>query len=194
MPKEAAMGKLVVTEFVTLDGVFEDPGGAEGFDLGGWAFRFERGPEGDKFKLEELEAAEAQLLGRVTYEGFAEAWPQRAGTGEFADRMNSMPKYVVSKTLEQASWANSTILRGSLADEIPPLKARTEGDILVAGSGELVRGLLQAGLVDELRLMIFPVILGRGRKLFDDLGTIPLRPIEIGRAGDCTAMVLAADG
>src|SRR5579863_7188336 len=109
------MGKLVVSEFVTLDGVFEDPGGAEGFDLGGWAFKFERGPEGDSFKADELNAADAQLLGRVTYDGFADAWPKREGTGPFAERMNSMPKYVVSSTLEEASWANTTVIREPLA-------------------------------------------------------------------------------
>jgi dihydrofolate reductase len=187
------MGKLVVTEFVTLDGVFEDPGGAEGFDLGGWAFKFERGPEGDKFKQDELTAADAQLLGRITYDGFADAWPKREGTGAFAERMNAMPKYVVSSTLKQAPWNNSTILSGALSEEIPPLKERFSGDLLVAGSGQLVHGLLEEGLVDELRLMIFPVILGRGRKLFEGLRTIPLRPIQVQTAGDCTTMVLAAD-
>jgi dihydrofolate reductase len=187
------VGKLVVTEFVSLDGVFEDPGGAEGFELGGWAFKFERGPEGDKFKLDELMRADAQLLGRVTYAGFADAWPKREGTGVFAERMNSMPKYVVSSTLQEAPWNNSTILRGPLAEEIPPLKERVAGDILVAGSGQLVHGLLEEGLVDELRLMIFPIILGRGRKLFEGLRSIPLRPVQVETAGDSTTMVLAAD-
>jgi dihydrofolate reductase len=186
------MGKLVVTEFITLDGVFEDPGGGESFDLGGWAFRFERGPEGDKFKLDELMAADAQLLGRVTYEGFAAAWP-KMGDNPFAEKMNSMPKFVVSSTLKEASWSNSTIIGGDMATEVSALKDRFDGDLLVAGSGQLVRGLLDAGLVDELHLMVFPIILGRGRRLFDGARTTALRPVEVGRAGATTTIVLAAD-
>lgn len=185
------MAKLVVTEFVTLDGVFEDPGGAESFDLGGWAFRFDRGPEGDKFKQDELDAADAQLLGRRTYEGFAAAWPERGGN-PFAEKMNEMPKHVFSSTLREASWNNSTILHGDLTSEVTALKRRYAGDILVAGSGQLVRGLLDAGLVDELRLMIFPTVLGRGRQLFDGVQTLALRPVEIGQAGATTTLVLAA--
>jgi dihydrofolate reductase len=187
------MGKLVVTEFMTLDGVFEDPGGGESFDLGGWAFKFERGPDGDKFKLEELMAADVQLLGRVTYEGFAAAWPKMGGN-PFGEKMNDMPKFVVSGTLKDATWNNTTILRGDLATEVPALKDRYQGDILVAGSGQLVRGLLDAQLVDELRLMIFPIILGQGKRLFDGARPTGLRPVEIGRAGDTTTVVLAADG
>ena len=186
------MGKLVVTEFITLDGVFEDPGGAESFDLGGWAFKFERGPEGDKFKLDELMAADAQLLGRVTYEGFAAAWPKMGGN-PFGEKMNDMPKFVVSSTLKDATWNNSTILGGDLAAEVSTLKERYQGDILVAGSGTLVRGLLDAQLVDELRLMIFPTILGKGKRLFDGARTTGLRPLEVGRAGDTTTLVLTAD-
>jgi dihydrofolate reductase len=186
------MGKLVVTEFITLDGVFEDPGGAESFELGGWAFKFDRGPEGDKFKLDELMAADAQLLGRVTYEGFAAAWP-KMGDNPFGEKMNSMPKFVVSSTLTETSWNNSTIIRGDLAAEVSALKGRFEGDILVAGSGRLVRGLLEAGLVDQLNLMVFPMILGRGRRLLDGAPTTALRPLEVGRAGVTTTIVLAAD-
>ncbi len=184
------MGKLVVTEFITLDGVFEDPGGAEDFDLGGWAFKFDRGPEGDAFKVDELNAADAQLLGRTTYEGFAAAWPDRAGN-PFAEKMNQMPKYVFSNTLQEASWNNSTILRGDLGAEVTAVKDRYDGDILVAGSGQLVRGLLETGLIDELRLMIFPTILGRGKQLFDGAATANLRPVEVGRAGATTTLVLA---
>jgi dihydrofolate reductase len=187
------MGKLVVTEFITLDGVFEDPGGGESFDLGGWAFKFDRGDEGDKFKLDELMAADAQLLGRVTYEGFAAAWPKMGGN-PFGEKMNGMPKFVFSSTLQEAGWNNSTILRGDLATEASALKDRFQGDVLVAGSGQLVRGLLNAGLVDELRLMVFPTILGRGKQLFDGASATVLRAVEVGRAGATTTLVLAVDG
>jgi dihydrofolate reductase len=169
--REAEMGRLVVTEFLTLDGVFTDPGGAEQTERGGWALAFERGEEGDRFKLEELQAADAQLLGRRTYEGFAAAWPaMEESTGEFGRKMNAMPKYVVSSTLEEPAWRNTTVLRGPLAEEVAALKERYAGDVLVAGSGQLVRGLLTEGLVDELRLMIFPVVLGAGERQFADGG------------------------
>src|SRR5437870_6846092 len=164
--KENEMGKLVVTEFVSLDGVFEDPGGAEGYEHGGWTFEYDRGEDGDSFKLNEVMEAEAQLLGRVTYEGFAAAWPSREGP--FADKLNSDPKYVVSTTLEDPDWQNTTVIGGDVVDAISKLKDETEGVILVAGSGTLVRTLLEANLVDELRLMVFPTILGRGKRLFPD--------------------------
>jgi dihydrofolate reductase len=160
------MRRIVVTEFVTLDGVMEDPGGAENFERGGWAFQFERGPEGDKFKVDELFASDATLLGRVTYEGFAAAWPSR--TGEFADKMNGMPKYVVSTTLHNAAWNNTTLIKDNVAEEVSKLKAMPGGDILVAGSAQLVHTLMQNDLVDEYRLMVFPVILGNGKRLFND--------------------------
>jgi dihydrofolate reductase len=163
------MGDIVVTEFVSLDGVFEDPGGASKFKYGGWSFKFNRGADGDQFKLDELRAADAQLLGRVTYEGFAAAWPDMEHTtGEFGSKMNAMPKYVVSKTLTSADWTNSTILSGDLVEDVTALKGRYEGDILVAGSGMLVRGLLAHGLVDELRLMVFPTVIGAGERLLGD--------------------------
>ncbi|HEX5195058.1 MAG TPA: dihydrofolate reductase family protein [Solirubrobacteraceae bacterium] len=172
------MGRIVATEFVSVDGVFEDPGGAGTFKHGGWSFQFNRGEDGDAFKLEELRAADAQLLGRVTYEGFAAAWPDMEhSTGEFGEKMNGMPKYVVSKTLERADWNNSTILDGDLAADVATLKDRYAGDILIAGSGQLVRGLLAQGLLDELRLMIFPVVLGSGERLLgaaDDLVRLSL--------------------
>jgi dihydrofolate reductase len=160
------MGDLVVTEFITLDGVIEDPGGAEGFEHGGWAFQFERGPEGDEFKLDELMAAEAQLLGRRTYEGFAAAWPERSDEVGFADKMNSMPKYVVSSTLDDPTWTNTTVLRD--VDEVARVKDEHEGELLVAGSATLVQALVARGLADELRLMVFPVVLGAGKRLFGD--------------------------
>ncbi|HSS04776.1 MAG TPA: dihydrofolate reductase family protein [Solirubrobacterales bacterium] len=162
------MGKIVVTEFVSLDGVIEDPGGAEGYRHGGWTFEYDRGEEGDKFKLDELAEAEAQLLGRVTYEGFAAAWPTIDDESGFAEKMNSMPKYVISSTLREASWNNSTILSGGLADEIAALHREIDGTILVAGSAQLVQGLLERDLVDELRLMVFPLVLGEGKRLFSE--------------------------
>jgi dihydrofolate reductase len=162
------MGNIVVTEFVSLDGVMEDPGGAEGFKYGGWTFEFVRGDEGDSFKLDELMASDAQLLGRVTYEGFAKAWPGMEGTGEFGEKMNGMPKFVVSRTLEHPEWNNTTVLRGDLPDEVRALKQQFAGDILVAGSAQLVQGLLEHDLVDEVRLMVFPVVLGSGKRLFGD--------------------------
>jgi len=162
------MGKLVVTEFVTLDGVMEDPGGSEKSARGGWAFQFDRGDEGDKFKLDELMASDAQLLGRVTYEGFAKAWPSIEDEAGFADKMNTMPKFVVSSTLENAEWNNTTVLSGNIPDEVSRLKQQFDGDILVAGSAQLAQSLLQHDLVDELRLMVFPIVLGSGKRLFGD--------------------------
>jgi dihydrofolate reductase len=163
------VGKLVVSQFVSVDGVFQDPGGVGEIDRGGWSFKAEHGEEFDKFKSEELMAADAQLLGRTTYEGFAKAWPSMEETeGEFAVRMNSMPKYVVSTTLENPEWNNSTVIRDNVADAVRKLKEETDGDILVAGSGQLIRTLLDEDLVDEWRLMIFPIIVGQGEHLFGE--------------------------
>jgi dihydrofolate reductase len=162
------MRRIVVTEFISADGVIEDPGGAEGFRHGGWTFKFSD-PDGMKYKLDETMDHEALLLGRVTYEGFAKAWPGMTDEVGFADTMNSMPKYVVSQTLTQADWNNSTILSGDLADEVGALKEQDGGDILVAGSASLVRGLTDLGLVDEYRLMMFPIALGVGKRLFDGI-------------------------
>ena len=162
------MSNIVVSQFVTVDGAFEDPGGSEGFERGGWAFQFERGPEGDQFKLDEVMTSEALLLGRVTYEGFAAAWPSR--TGEFADKFNEMPKYVVSSTLDSPEWNNSTVINGDVASEVAKLKQSSEGEILVNGSAQLVRTLMEHDLVDEYRLMVFPLVLGSGKRLFEDPG------------------------
>ena len=159
------MGKIVVTEFISLDGVVEDPGGAEGYEHGGWSFTFDQGDEGRKFKLDELMAADAQLLGRVTYEGFAKAWPSMEDPFGFAEKMNGMPKYVVSTTLTDPSWNNTTVLRSPA--EAAGLKDQYQGDILIAGSATLVRALTDLGLVDEYRLMVFPLVLGTGKRLFD---------------------------
>jgi dihydrofolate reductase len=160
------MGKLVVTEFVSVDGVFDDPGGAENYEHGGWTFEYDRGDDGNKFKLDELMEAEVQLLGRVTYEGFAAAWPSREGP--FADKLNNDPKVVVSTTLKDPEWQNTTVVSDDVPAAIAKLKADTAGTVLVAGSGTLVRTLLEHDLVDELRLMVFPTILGRGRRVFPD--------------------------
>ena len=161
------MGRIVVTEFVSLDGVMEDPGGSEHTKHGGWTFKFSRGEDGNKFKMDEVNDAEAQLLGRVTYEGFAEAWPKRSGD-PFSAKFNSMPKYVVSHTLKKAEWNNSTILSGEVVEEVKKLKQRLKGDILVSGSAQLAQTLISNDLVDQLNLMVFPVLLGSGKRLFGD--------------------------
>jgi dihydrofolate reductase len=181
------MGKIVVTEFITLDGVVEDPGGGEPFERGGWAFRFERGPDGDTFKFDELMAADAQLLGRKTYEGFAAAWPSIEDEAGFADKMNAMPKYVVSSTLSDPTWANSHVIA---LDDVAGLRDRYVGDVLVAGSATLVRGLLERGLVDELRLMVYPVVLGAGKRLFDGGEQVPFAVAETRTAGDVVILIL----
>jgi dihydrofolate reductase len=157
------VARVVVSQFVTVDGVFEDPGGSEGHERGAWAFQFDRGEDGDKFKLDEVMASDALLLGRVTYEGFAAAWPSREG--EFADKFNGMQKYVVSSTLGDPEWNNSKVVS---VDDIAGLRDAPGGDILVNGSAQLVAELLDRGLVDELRLMVFPTVLGEGRRLFGD--------------------------
>jgi dihydrofolate reductase len=164
------MRRVVVSEFVTIDGVFEDPGGVDGFAHGGWAFRYSRGAEGDQFKLDEILSADALLLGRRTYEGFAEAWPSRKDDAGFADKMNSVPKYVASETLDRATWNNSTILTGDLVHAIQDLIQKGDGTVLVVGSGSVVRYLLDHDLVNELRLMVFPTVLGSGRQLFAGIG------------------------
>ena len=160
------MGRIVVTEFVSLDGVMEAPGEGEDFEHAGWTFEIARGAEGDEFKLDETLGAEALLLGRKTYEGFAAAWP--SVEGEFADKFNGMPKYVVSSTLERADWNNSTVLTGDVEEEVSKLRKEPGGDIVVHGSAQLVQTLLEHDLVDELRLMVFPVVLGSGRRLFGE--------------------------
>jgi dihydrofolate reductase len=160
------MGRIVVTEFVSLDGVMEDPGGSEDFKYGGWTFEIDSGDEGRKFKVDEALDSDALLLGRVTYQGFADAWPSREG--EFAEKFNSMPKYVVSSTLKEAGWNNSTVLERDVVKEVAELRQRLDGDIVVHGSARLVRTLVDHDLVDELRLMVFPVVLGTGKRLFGD--------------------------
>ena len=160
------MGKVVVSQFISVDGVVEDPGGSESWERGGWAFQFDRGDEGNKFKLDEVMGSDALLLGRVTYEGFADAWPSR--TGEFADKFNGMPKYVVSTTLRDPEWNNSTVIADDVPAAVAKLKQEIDGDILVNGSVQLVRALAENGLVDEYRFMVFPTVLGGGKHLFGE--------------------------
>jgi dihydrofolate reductase len=184
--------KVVVSEFVSLDGVMEDPGGAEGYKNGGWAFKNHRGPDGDKFKLDELSAAGALLLGRVTYEGFAKAWPSVKDEEGFGDKMNGIRKYVVSNKLKdsEATWNNTTIIRSDMAAEVAKLKARSGGDLLVCGSARLAQGLAEHGLVDDYRLMVYPVILGGGKRLFADAGKMAsLELVDSKSAGDGIVML-----
>ena len=167
------MRRIVVTEFMSLDGVFEAPG-PDGSDYiyAGWTFPY-FSEEFGKFKMEELQAADTQLLGRVTYEGFAKAWPERT-EDEFSEKFNSMPKYVVSKTLKKAEWNNSHIIKKDFAKEIAKLKEEKGGDILVNGSGKLVNFLLDKGLIDEIRLLVYPIVLGTGKKLFTTYAKLKL--------------------
>jgi dihydrofolate reductase len=162
------MSKLVVTEFVSVDGVMQDPGGDSDFKHAGWTFDIDTDEAVYQFKGWELEQADTQLLGRKTYEGFAAAWPERGGDGGFADKMNAMPKYVVSTTLSDPKWDNTTVIDSDVVDAVTRLKESDGGDILVAGSATLVRFLHENGLVDEYRVMVFPVVLGSGLRLFPD--------------------------
>ncbi|MFI4989596.1 MAG: dihydrofolate reductase family protein [Solirubrobacterales bacterium] len=183
------MGKIAATEFVSLDGVMEAPGGGEDYEHQGWTFEIERGAEGDQFKLQEALAAEALLLGRTTYEGFAAAWPSMQG--EFADKFNGMPKYVVSSTLTEPSWNNTTVLGGDLAGEVAKLKDTLDGEITVHGSAQLVQALIEYDLLDELRLMVFPVLLGSGKRLFGATGAKkPLRLHSSKAVGDGVAVLI----
>jgi dihydrofolate reductase len=182
------MAKIIVTEFVSLDGVMEDPGGAEDFKYGGWTFEIDRG-EGDKFKLDETTESDALLLGRVTYEGFAAAWPSREG--EFADKFNNMPKYVVSSTLVNPEWNNTTVLKGDVAEEVSKLKREQEGNVVVHGSRQLAQTLIENDLVDQLNLMVFPVVLGSGKRLFGETSDKKrLNLVESRTVGDGVAILI----
>jgi dihydrofolate reductase len=185
------VGRIVVTAFVSVDGVIEAPGGGEDFRHGGWSLEIDRGDEGNQFKLDETLSSEALLLGRVTYEGFAASWPPREG--EFADKFNTMPKYVVSSTLENPEWNNSTVLKGDVVEEVAKLKQELDGDIVVHGSAQLVQTLLDRDLVDELRLMVFPVVLGTGKRLFGETSDKkPLRLVDSKVVGDGVAILTYA--
>jgi dihydrofolate reductase len=185
--------RVIVSEFVSLDGVIEDPGGAGQFDRGGWSFRSARGPEGDKFKDDELAEADALLLGRVTYEGFAAAWPQmEEQTGDYGARMNGYPKYVASRTLQEPlEWNNSTLIEGDIAEGVAGLKQQDGKDILVFGSGELARTLMKDDLIEEYRLMVHPVVVGKGKRLFGDVGEMrDLRLVDTKQVGPDGVLIL----
>lgn len=168
------MSKVVVTMFLSLDGVLSEPQN--------WSFPYWN-DDIAAFKTDELLATDAHLLGRVTYEGFAAAWPSRSDEAGFADKMNSLPKYVVSTTLAKADWNNSTIISENVADAISELKQQYEGDILVAGSATLVQTLIQHDLVDEYRLLVYPIVLGKGKRLFQDDCDAKLKLVEIKQMG-----------
>jgi dihydrofolate reductase len=178
------VGKIVVTEFVSVDGVMEAPGG-EDFKYKGWSFEFDRGEEGNQFKLDETMASDALLLGRRTYEGFAAAWPQRSDDAGFAEKFNSMPKHVVSSTLKDPEWNNTTVIEGDLAEEVGKLRERYDGDVVVHGSAQLAQWLIENDLVDELHLMVFPVVLGTGKRIFGETSDKkPLKLVESRTVGD----------
>jgi len=181
--RRTSMGRIVVTEYISVDGVVEAPSGTEAFERVGWTDDFSRGPEGDAFKVDETMASDALLLGRRTYDEFARVWPHVPG--EFADRFNTMPKYVVSSTLESPEWSNTTVLRGNVVDEVTKLKDRYGRDIVVHGSPQLAQTLIEHDLVDELRLMTYPVIVGAGKRLFAETsGKKNLRLVETRTFGD----------
>src|SRR6266480_1527461 len=170
-------GRIVVTEFMSIDGVIQDPGGSGEYERGGWSFEYNRGEEGDKFKLDELMASDAHLYGRITYEGMAAAWPTMKDDVGFADKMNNTPKYVVSTTLKDPEWTPTTVISDNVPEEVAKLKDQYEGDILIAGSANLIKALVENDLVDEWRLMVFPTIIGDGKKLFD--GVVPRRKLKL---------------
>ncbi len=183
------MGRIVVTEYISVDGVVEAPSGTESFERVGWTDAFSRGPEGDRFKLDETRASDALLLGRVTYEGFAPVWPQLEG--EFADKFNAMPKYVVSSTLENPEWNNTTVLRGDVVEEVTRLKETYEGDIVVHGSPRLAQTLIEHDLVDVIHLQVYPIVVGAGKRLFSDTSaTKRLSLVEAKTVGDGVHLLL----
>jgi dihydrofolate reductase len=182
------MGKIVISENVSLDGVIEDPAGVEGFRLGGWFFETDHGEDGEKFTLDKTLGTEALLLGRRSYEFFAATWPSRGGA--LADKLNALPKYVVSSTLEDPAWNNSTVLKGDVVGEVSRLRRELIGEIVVLGSPKLARTLLEHDLVDELRLMVYPVVLGAGARLFGETSDKkPVRLVDTQTVGDGIAIL-----
>lgn len=176
--------RIIVTEYMSLDGVVQDPVGMEGSGLGDWTGPFNRGPKGDAFKHDELMNAEAMIFGRFTYEGFAAVWPSVNDAAGYAKRMNDLPKYVASRTLHDLSWANSSLIAGDLVEGVAAIKDGAGGDVLIFGSASVVRQLLPRGLIDELRLMIYPTILGQGARLFPEKAAVQFRLLETKRFGD----------
>jgi dihydrofolate reductase len=182
------MGKIVISENVSLDGVIEDPAGVQGFRLGGWFFETDRGADGERFTLDKTLDTEALLLGRRSYEFFAATWSTRGG--ELADKLNSVPKYVVSSTLEAPGWNNSTVVKGDVVGEVSKLKQERAGEIVVLGSPRLARTLIEHDLADELRLMIYPVVLGAGARLFGETSDRkPMRLVDTRTVGDGIAIL-----
>ena len=182
------MGKIVISENVALDGVIEDPTGGEGLGVGGWFWETDRGEDGEKFTLDKTLATDALLLGRRTYEFFAATWPPRGG--ELADTMNTLPKYLVSSTLQDPGWNNTTVLQGDVVTEVSRLKQELAGEIAVLGSPRLARTLIEHDLADELRLMIYPVVLGAGARLFGETSDKkPMRLIDTQTVGDGIAIL-----
>jgi dihydrofolate reductase len=182
------MSRIVVSQFVSLDGVIEDPVGIEELGRGAWTGRASSGPEGGKYKVDEMLDATAMLLGRRTYEGYAAAWPGRGG--EYADKINGMPKYVVSSTLSDPEWSNTTVLEGDAASAVRGLKEQAEGDVLVHGSAELTYALMEHDLVDEWRLMVYPIVVGAGKRCFGDPGkAVDLRLVDSRAVGDGVAIL-----
>ena len=175
--------KIVVTEYISLDGVIEDPAGMENSGLGNWTGPFSRGPEGDRFKLEELLTADCLIFGRATYDAFASYWPHAKDETGMADRMNRLPKYVASSTLKQATWGESTIWNGDIVSAAKALKADGYGEALIYGSASVVHQLASAGLVDEYRLMVYPTILGAGKRLYPDAAASQLQLAECRQFG-----------
>ncbi len=170
--------KIIVTQYASVDGVIEDPVGMEGSGLGAWVEPYHRGPAGDAFKIAELNAADAMIYGRRTYEGFAAVWPEVNDPDGYASRMNSLPKYVASRTLKSATWSNSQLIEGDLVAAATAIKSRPGGDILIFGSGSVVHELLPAGLIDEIRIMTYPVLLGRGIRWFPEGSGVRLQLLE----------------
>ena len=182
------MGRIVMSENVSLDGVVEDPAGDEGFRLGGWVGLIATRPQVAGLALDDARGAEALLLGRRSYEWLAARWPSR--TGELADRLNGMPKYVVSSTLAEPEWDHSTVLNGDVVDEVSTLKRELDGEILVPGSFQLLHTLMERDLVDEMRLKVFPVVLGDGKRLFGQTSDKkPLRLVDSRTVEDGVAVL-----
>ena len=188
------MRKIIVSEFVTLDGIMDDPGGAEGTAHGGWSFKFGRSDDQNKFKSDELFACDALLLGRVTYQGLAAAWPTMPGTGAYGERMNSLPKHVFSTTLSALEWNNSRLIKLNVAEAIAQLKEQPGQDILVFGSGNLAQTLMANDLVDQYNLLVHPVVVGSGKRLFQDGTQAALKLVEAKRFDNgIVALIYQAD-